>query len=153
MIETPQIVNTADQLTAYIHLTIPRNEIQNVMGPGIGEIMATLEKQGVVATGPWFSHHLKIDPGIFDFEICFPVKELFTPEGRVTNGHLPSVKAARTIYHGPYEGLGEAWSEFDTWIVSQGLTPAESLLETYLTDPFPNPDPSTYRTELTRPLL
>lgn len=153
MIETPQIVNTADQLTAYIHLTIPRNEIQNVMGPGIGEIMATLEKQGVVATGPWFSHHLKIDPGIFDFEICFPVKELFTPEGRVTNGHLPSVKAARTIYHGPYEGLGEAWSEFDTWIVSQGLTPAESLLETYLTDPFSNPDPSTYRTELTRPLL
>jgi hypothetical protein len=33
--------------TAFIHLTIPRAEIQNVMGPGINELMATIAAQGI----------------------------------------------------------------------------------------------------------
>ena len=37
MLDTPQITQTADQFTAFIRLTIPRKEIRNVMGPGIGE--------------------------------------------------------------------------------------------------------------------
>lgn len=36
MIDTPQITQSAAQLTAVIRLTIPRAEIQKVMGPAIG---------------------------------------------------------------------------------------------------------------------
>ena len=46
MLDKPQITKTAARLTAAIHLTIPREEIQKVMGPGIGEIMAGLAAQG-----------------------------------------------------------------------------------------------------------
>ena len=60
---------------------------------------------------------------------------------------------ARTILHGSYEGLAAAWPELDAWIRAQGRQPGPSLVETYLTDPVSNPDPSTWRTELTRPLL
>jgi hypothetical protein len=42
MIDTPQITQTALQNTAIIHLTIPREEIQTVMGPGIAELMPLL---------------------------------------------------------------------------------------------------------------
>ena len=42
MLDTPHITQTTTQLTAVIHLTIPREEIQNVMGPGISELMAAL---------------------------------------------------------------------------------------------------------------
>ena len=42
MIDTPQVARTADQLTAVIRLSIPREEIQNVMGPGIRELMAAV---------------------------------------------------------------------------------------------------------------
>jgi effector-binding domain-containing protein len=59
---------------------------------------------------------------------------------------------ARTVYHGAYEGLGAAWQEFDAWIRAQGRKPGPSLWEVYLTDPATNPDPSTWRTELNRPL-
>ena len=36
MLDKPQIVQTNVQLTAIIPLTIPRNEIGKVMGPGSG---------------------------------------------------------------------------------------------------------------------
>ena len=34
MIDPPQITQTAGLLTAFIHLTVPREDIRNVMGPG-----------------------------------------------------------------------------------------------------------------------
>ena len=51
MLETPQIVETAAQETAFIRLTVPRAEIQNVMGPGLGELMAALAAQGIAPQG------------------------------------------------------------------------------------------------------
>ena len=90
MIDTPQIVQSAAQLTAIIHLTIPRSEIRHVMGPGIQELMATLADQGIKPVGPWFSHHLKMDPATFDFEISVPVATPVKAAGRVQPGQLPS---------------------------------------------------------------
>jgi effector-binding domain-containing protein len=152
VIDTPQILQTAAQSTAIIHITIPRDQIRNVMGPGLKELMATLGKQGIVPAGRWFTHHLKMTRDTFDFEIGVPVKERVVAAGRVTAGQLPAVTVARTIYHGDYEGLPSAWPQLDAWIVAQGRKPAPSLWETYVTDPALNPDPSTWRTELTRPL-
>jgi hypothetical protein len=73
MLDTPQITQTAAQRTAVIHLTIPREEIRNVMGPGISELMATVAAQGIAPAGARFSHHLRMDPEVFDFEIGVPV--------------------------------------------------------------------------------
>jgi len=71
MIDAPQITQTVSQLTANLHLTVPRAEIRNVMGPGLSEVRAAIAAQGVAAAGPWFTHHLKMDPGIFDLRsVC-----------------------------------------------------------------------------------
>ena len=152
MLDKPQITQTTAQLTAIIHLTIPRKEIRNVMGPGISELMAAIAAQGIAPAGPWFTHHLRMDPGIFDFEISVPVTTPVVATGRVKPGQLPAAKVARTVYHGPYEGLGEAWGEFDAWIAANGHTPASDLWECYVAGPESNPDPATWRTELNRPL-
>jgi effector-binding domain-containing protein len=153
MIETPRIVETRAVDTAAIRLTVPRNQIAAVMGPGIGEVMAALKAQGIAPAGPWLTHHLRMDPAIFDFEICVPVPRPVAPVGRVEPGRLPAATVARTVYHGPYEGLAGAWPQLDAWIAAQGRKPAASLWEVYLTDPAANPDPSTWRTELNRPLV
>lgn len=152
MIETPQIVQTQPLETAVIRLTIPREEIRNAMGPGIGELMAAVAAQGAGPAGPWFSRHFKMDPKTFDFEISVPTTKPVTPTGRVKPGRLPAAKAARTIYRGPYEGLSAAWGEFDAWIKTQGLQPADGLWEVYLAGPESGSDPSAWRTELNRPL-
>ena len=62
------------------------------------------------------------------------------------------MNVARTIHHGPYEGLAESWGEFMDWIEANGHTPAPDLWESYLTNPDSHPDPATWRTELSRPL-
>jgi effector-binding domain-containing protein len=153
MLDTPQITQTAEQQTAVIHLTVPRSEIQNVMGPGISEVMAAVAAQGVVPAGPWFTHHLRMDPGIFDFEVGVPVDSPVLAVGRVRPGLLPAARVARTVYHGPYDGLGAAWGEFEAWITANGHTSGPDLWEVYVTDPSTDPDPATWRTEFNRPLL
>ncbi len=153
MLDQPQITQTTAQLAAVIRLTIPRSGIQNAMGSGIGELMTTLAAQGIAPTGPWYSHHLRMDPGIFDFEIGVPVSAPVTPAGRVVPGELPAATVARTVYHGPYEGLGAAWEEFRAWIAAQGRTPAADLWECYVSGPDSGSDPAAWRTEFNQPLV
>jgi effector-binding domain-containing protein len=153
MLDTPQITQTADQLTAFIRLTIPRKEIRNVMGPGIGELMAAVAAQGIAPAGPWFSHHLRMDPDIFDLEISVPVTSQVAAAGRVKPGKWPATKVARTVYRGDYAGLGEAWGEFNDWIAAHGHRPGPDLWECYVTGPESSPDPAAWLTELTRPLI
>jgi effector-binding domain-containing protein len=152
MLDRPQIVQTGVQLTAIIPLTIPRDEIRHVMGPGIAELMAAVAAQGIGPAGPVFSHHLRMDPHTFDFEIGVPVTAAVSATGRVKPSQLPATTVARTVYHGPYEGLGPAWAEFGAWIAAERHTPAPDLWECYVAGPESSPDPATWRTELNRPL-
>jgi len=152
MLDKPQIVLTEAQATAVIRLTIPRAEIQHVMGPAIAEVMGAIAAQGVASAGPVFSHHFRMDPDTFDFEVGVPVTRPVSETGRVKASQLPAATVARTVYHGPYEGLGAAWGEFGAWITSEGHKPAANLWECYAAGPESNPDPATWRTELNRPL-
>ena len=152
MLDRPQFIQTDEQLTAVIHLTIPRAEISNVMGPAIAEIMSTIAAQGGALTGPCFSYHQKRPYDTFDFEVGFPVSRPITPAGRVKMSKLPAAKIVRTTYQGGYEGLGEAWGEFCAWIETEGLNAQDSLWECYLSGPESSPDPDKWRTELNRPL-
>lgn len=153
MIDTPRIVQTAEQPTAVIRLTVPRDQIRTVMGPGIGELMAAVAAQGIAPTGPWFTHHLRMDPATFDFEIGVPVQTTVASVGRVRPDRLPAARVARTVLHGGYEGLGAAWGELDAWIRANGYTPAPDLWECYAVGPESGPDPANWRTELNRPLM
>jgi effector-binding domain-containing protein len=153
MIETPQIGHTTAQLTAVIRLTIPREHIQQVMGPAMGEVIAAVTAQGIGPGGPVFSHHFRMEPGTFDFEVGVPVSAPVTPVGRVQAGRVPAERVARSVYTGSYDGLGQAWGEFDRWINTHGHTSASDLWEWYLTGPESSPDPGTWRTELNRPLI
>ena len=153
MLDTPEITQSAAQLIAYIPLTVPREEICNVMGPGIQEVYATLAAQGITPAGPWLSHHVRVPTEVFDFKICVPITTPVTPAGRVQAGELQATRVARTVYHGSYEGLGDAWCEFMTWIEGEGLTPAPDLWEVYAVGPESSENAADWRTELNRPLI
>ena len=152
MLNNPKIIQAKEQLTAVIHLTIARAEIQNVMGAAIAEVLSSLAAQGIAPAGPCFSYHLKVPSDIFDFEVGFPVGKPVSPTGRVKASKLPAAKLARTIYHGGYEGLGAAWGEFRAWIETEGLSAQDCLWECYLAGPESSPDPAKWNTELNCPL-
>lgn len=153
MIDAPTITQTTTQHTAVVHLTIPRSDIQKEMGPARQDVMRTLAAQGVTPSGPWFSHHFRMDPATFDFEVGVPVSAPIAPSGRVTSSSLPAVRVARTNYRGGYEGLGAGWGEFDAWIAREGLRHDGSLWEIYAAGPESSVDPAQWRTELNRPLV
>jgi effector-binding domain-containing protein len=153
MIDTPRIVHTQAVETAAIRLAVPRSDMPKVMGPGVAELMATLAAQGIAPSGPVLDYHLRMEPGIFDFEIAVPVPRPVNPAGRVRPSRLPAATVARTVYHGSYEGLPEAWEEFEAWIAEQDRRSGPSLWQVYLTNPATHPDPETWLTELNRPLL
>jgi effector-binding domain-containing protein len=153
MLETPEIVETQAQPAAIIRLTVPRDQIREVMGPGLQEVMAALAEQSVSPAGPWYTRHLRMDPEVFDFEIGIPVATPILALGRVEPGELRATRVARAIYHGDYEGLGPAWSELDAWVTAAGHRSAPDLWERYVAGPEASADPANWRTELNRPLL
>ncbi|MEZ4329099.1 MAG: GyrI-like domain-containing protein [Polyangiales bacterium] len=153
MLENPHVTETEALLVAKVPVTTPRDKIHEVMGPAISEVYAIVLEQGRSPVGPWFTHHLRIDPAVFDFEACVPVDQPVAAAGRVVPGDWPATRVARAIYQGPYEGLGEAWGAFKAWVAAQGLTGRDDLYERYLVGPESTTDGTQFRTELNQPLV
>ncbi len=153
MIDQPAIIQTAQRHIACIRLTIPRKEMMSAFGPAIQELVAALGAQGAPPAEPAFAHHFRITPETFDFEVGFATSSPVRPVGRVKPGVWPAQRAARTIYHGPYEGLPGAWGEFTAWMKAKDLRQADDLWEQYSVGPHATQDPAAWRTELTRPLV
>ena len=82
-----------------------------------------------------------------------PVTAPVTPVGRVKPATYPAMRVARTIYHGDYEGLGQAWAEFKAWITANGHATGPDLYESYPVGPESSPNPADWRTELSQPLV
>lgn len=152
MISGPEIVTLPALRTAFIPLRIPREKMPEVMHPAIEELLAVLQAQGVTPSGPLLCHHHRLEPGVFDFALSFPVTTAIQAQGRVQPGRVPVRRAARTVYSGAYEGLPQAWGEFMAWVEGSGLRCAEDFLEIYTVGPDSSPLPADWRTELQRPL-
>jgi effector-binding domain-containing protein len=72
--------------------------------------------------------------------------------GRVQQSNLAGATVARTVYRGGYEGLGEAWAEFNRWVEGAGHDAAPELWECYTKGPESSAEPGKWETELYRPL-
>ena len=152
MIDDPTITHLDPAPTAVIRARIPRDKMPEFIRPAIEEIMGTISAQGAAPAGAVFAHHFSMDPKMFDFEVGVPVSKPVTATGRVEPGERPASKVARTVYHGPYEGLPEAWGKFHAWIERNELAFAPDIWECYVDGPHSHDDPSKWRTELNRVL-
>lgn len=152
MIEPPLVAEAPARHTAVIRLEVPRERMRSVVKPAVEELFGALAAQGIAPAGPWFTHHFRMDPAQFDFEIGVPVETPVRAVGRVTASRLPAARVARTIYAGPYDGLPMAWAELTEWITAHGHRPSVGLWESYVVGPETDPDPAAWRTELVRPL-
>jgi effector-binding domain-containing protein len=153
MIGTPEITSTEPGPTARIRLRIPKHDLRNVMGPARKELLEVVIGQGIGPAGPVFSHHFWLEREVWDFELGVSVHRPVTGEGRVEPGEIPAMRIARTVYEGPYDGLADAWREFDTWLSSNGHDFAVDFWAFYLTGPESGRNPSEWEIELQRPLL
>jgi hypothetical protein len=83
-IETPQITESTVQVAAVLHVIVPREAIRSVIGPGLAEVQAAVAAQGLTSAGPWFTHHLRMGPNVFDFEAVQPQQRVHILATRLT---------------------------------------------------------------------
>jgi effector-binding domain-containing protein len=152
MLEKPWVIQVPEQHVAMIRLVVTPEEMQTVMGPGIEEIFRVVSAQGLTPSGPWFNHHFAAPSSVFDFGICVPTPTPIVAEGRVVPNVRPASQVVRTNYHGPYEGLGNAWQQFMELIAADNLQCTDDFWECYTRGPESESDSQSFVTELNRPL-
>jgi effector-binding domain-containing protein len=144
----PELVTAEPATTAVVRGRIALTEIRDffdrsfsVLGPAIGA-------QGATATGPAFGLYRGTPDGTLDLEVGFPTDRAVESDGPVEAGVLPGGRVARLVHAGSFEGLAGSWQRLGDWIAEQGLAPSETYWEVYVTEPSPEMDPATLRTEL-----
>ena len=88
-----------------------------------------------------------------DVEASFPIATAIPGSDRIKVYELPGLEqAACTIYKGPYENIGEAYSALMSWIEGNGYQITGPDRELYLTSPADTQDPGEYVTEIQFPV-
>lgn len=106
---------------------------------------------GAAVAGPAFALYRGDPSAVFDLDLGFPVAEpLDAPvPGLVTvePSELPGGSALALSHLGAYGSLTETWNRLGEEAGRRGLHPTGSL-EVYVTEPSPEVDPATLRTDL-----
>jgi effector-binding domain-containing protein len=154
MTTTPSITALPAVAAAAIHLHIPRDTMQQHVGPACKELYGTLATQALEPSGPLVFYYMRMPDTHFDFELAVPVLGAVKATGRVRGIQLPAAdRAATSLYTGPYEGLPQAWRALVQWIRAAGHPAAVHFFERYPVGPETGLPASQWRTELCQPLV
>ena len=148
----PELVTVEPRTTAVVQGTIAAEEVTDFFDRSFSVLGEAIAAQGVAPTGPAFGLYRGIPDETMDLEVGFPTERAIEPDGAAEPGELPGGRVARVVYAGSFDGLAGAWQGLGAWIAEQGLTPAETYWEVYLTEPSPDMDPADLRTELNWPV-
>lgn len=155
----PAIIDAGEFPTVVVAQTgLAMDDMPRFMDGAFPALSAVMDENHIEPTGPAFSLHFRMPDETADLEVGFPVdKELFDEvligeDLRVTSSTLPADRLAAVSHIGSYELLADAWGSFLQWVEENGYSPALPFWEFYVTEPTPDMDPATLRTDLYVPL-
>jgi len=150
---TFEVIEIEPQPAAVVRAELPTAELPSLFDRAFGAVMQVVAEQGLAITGPPFGYYPRMPGDTVAVAAGFPTSGPITASGEVTPLELPGGRAVRGVHLGPYDGLGQTYGELMAWAQAQGLQLVEAgMWEAYVTDPSAEPDPSTWRTEITWPL-
>jgi effector-binding domain-containing protein len=110
---------------------------------------------GLPLAGPAFALYRGDPSQPFDLELGFPLAEPLTAPTTtspvVEPSSLPGGRVLGLSHIGGYESLGDSWSRLAAAAATRGA-PLSAYWEVYVTEPTPDVDPDTMRTDLFVPL-
>ncbi|MGN0102405.1 MAG: GyrI-like domain-containing protein [Dietzia sp.] len=148
--------------TAVVRVTgVPMSELAQVFDSAFGTVLPRGFEAGLAPAGPPIALYTAAIEGpdsVVDLEIGFPLRaplveqvgaEPIEVDGRrIVASELPAGEIAVISHVGSYDGLGHAWGEFMGRIAGTGRAPGVPFWEAYVTEPSPDMDPATLRTDL-----
>lgn len=128
------------------HRGITMDDLRPLFDTGYSAVAAS----GVPIAGPAFALYTGDVSTRFDLELGFPVAgPLAGPVGDpVEPSELPAGDVLVVSHLGSYEELGQSWAGLFGAAAQRGLQPRGSFYEVYVTEPAPETDPATLRTDL-----
>lgn len=157
MISEPRIETREAQPYVGMHASVAMQDFPSVIDRTLGELWAWVGEHGLQSqAGPPIFRYLTIgDDGAMELDFCIPLSAPAAGDQRVQAGTLPDGRYATLVHTGPYDGLRDATARLLQWGEQQGLrwqreaTGAwRARLETYISDPRVEPDPSKLETQL-----
>lgn len=142
----------ATQPAAAIRAEVPMDELRNVFDRAFPEVLRAAGTQGVAIAGPPFGFYPRMPGETVAVVVGFPVAGPIVADGEVEPFELPGGRAVTATHVGPYEALAQTYEELLAWTQAEGLTLAEGMWESYVSDPSAEPDPATWRTLIVWPL-
>ena len=152
MLENPQIATLEPQHTAVVRGTVPMDQIRDFYDSSFPAVAQAVAHQDIGLRGA-IGHYLSTPAETVDLEVGFVTDGAVTADGDVIPAELPGGEVARATHVGPYDGLGSSWNDLYQWVLGEGRHVGESMWEVYVTEPTPDVDPATMRTELFWPLV
>lgn len=132
----------------------PMNEMRALFDEGLSALFPAITQRGITPAGPVFSLHHRIPTTTTDLEVGLPVDGSFAGDIDAGRGFvikpsvMPAGKVAGISHVGPYVGLPKAWGAFMEQLGAKGHKIGVPFWEVYFTEPRPDIDPATIRTDL-----
>lgn len=136
--------------TAVMRAELPPDELPDWLRHVYRTVGAYLREAEIVASGPPFARFTFLG-GLVAVEAGLPVGREVPGDGVVEASRLPVGPAATTVHMGPYEELDRAYEAALSWLDTIGYEQAGPHWEIYRTDPFVEPDPARWRTDVVVP--
>jgi effector-binding domain-containing protein len=127
-------------------------ELSEKLGQFVGEVAANLQQQGVQPAGPPFTRYHGFDGDKIDFEAGLPTPKALPGSGRIQPSELPGGPVVSAVHNGGYDNLPQAGAALDAWVAENGREAAGPNWESYLVAPGHDPDPSSWKTQVFKPL-
>ncbi|MFE3293547.1 GyrI-like domain-containing protein [Rhodococcus sp. NPDC059234] len=147
----------ATPLAVLRHGAVTMADLAGLFDTGFQALGAAIAAGELTPTGPAVAIYRGDPATTFDLEIGFPVAQAIAApiavDGAVVVGsQLPAGPAATLSHLGAYDGLPTAWEKLMTAVQAGGATLRDgTMVEVYVTQPSPEADPATMRTDLIVP--
>jgi effector-binding domain-containing protein len=158
MITEPRLEDRDARDYAGIRTQAAMNELPTVIPQLMGELSAWMQQRDLtLVSAPFIRYHVINMATTMEIEIGAPVARAVSGGDRVSAGVLPAGRYATLVYTGVRNGI-QANAALLDWGAKQGLVwdkwAAENgdgfgaRIETWLTDPIREPDPTKWETEV-----
>ena len=140
---------------------VPMSELTGVFDSVFGTVLPRAFEAGLAPAGPPIALYTAAVEGpdsVVDLEIGFPLRAPLAEQvgtdpievdgRRIVASELPAGEIAVISHVGSYDDLGRAWGDFMGEIAGMGRAPGLPFWESYVTEPSPDTDPATLRTDL-----
>ena len=125
-IEQPVLTSAPRRFVLFRHRVVAESELGPTIRDAFGELYACVEASGANPGGPPFViYHSGSQPGVrWDIDICAPVAAPMVAPPCFEYLEMPSCIVVSLLHVGPYDTLGEAYAQIETYVAEHGLAKA-----------------------------